>query len=390
MERFLKFLSELFPTPADASFWWDIERRIFKNNNVGKQNNDTNINSSSSSSSSSDSPAVAEAISVLDEDDGEAEYDDDNDFEQEIVTQLHDDQEPAESSLPSQEEEEEEDEDVEGGEQVVVSRWRCYLCNLTAEWTSGETLNAHLRGKRHRINLTNQLKKKERMVRVFDGRFADGGDGGSVLVRRTGAATWQCIVCDVSCSGKASMVDHLLGKKHCAVVRNHQGHQDVPLRDLRRCLKDAGKEEDEDVMEDDSNIGNDAIGKISAADGGGGDHNQQQQQEEVEAQAAPQAWRRCYLCNVKAAREETLKAHLQGKQHRRKLTNQLSIMEERSVGGGRILEDKSPNVITTVMLTKEGTWKCGLCNVSCKCKDNLVDHLLGKKHAANVNLRITI
>ncbi|CAN1189162.1 UBP1-associated proteins 1C [Linum perenne] len=102
-----------------------------------------------------------------------------------------------------------------------------------------------------------------------------------------------------------------------------------------------------------------------------------------------QTWR-CYLCDVKVAREEILNAHLSGKHHRKKLTNQLLKMEERRSSVGSVMESFSPHVITTVKRTGESGWVCLLCDASCTCKSNLVDHLIGKKHAANANARMHI
>ncbi|CAN1332651.1 hypothetical protein LINPERPRIM_LOCUS35790 [Linum perenne] len=233
MAGLVKFLQKLFPTlddsnSSDFSSWWDISQRLW--GNAGQHNNNNNNNNNSSSCSNSPSVTVddheeAEQVIALVE-----HLHDHGEMEEEEEEEEYDDDDGQEEDDDDDDEEEDECSDEE-----VVSwcpTWRCYLCHLTAT-SSGETFNSHLRGKRHRLNLMNQLKIKSSMISVFDGRSPYHHDGGtstcaspssSVLVRRTGSATWQCKVCDVSCSGKASMVDHLLGKKHYAVFRNNQDH----------------------------------------------------------------------------------------------------------------------------------------------------------------------
>ncbi|CAN1849095.1 hypothetical protein LINPERHAP1_LOCUS39176 [Linum perenne] len=140
------------------------------------------------------------------------------------------------------------------------------------------------------------------------------------------------------------------------------------------CLKDDGRDEEEDSNNIDTNT-NIIVSSANA-------------QTIIATPVAPaparavQTWR-CYLCNVKVAHEETLNAHLRGKHHRKKLRNQLWMMmeEESSVGSVLELEGTSQHVITTVKRTCDGGWMCLLCYASCYYNANLVDHLIGKKHA---------
>eukprot|EP01029_Cantina_marsupialis_P029107 TRINITY_DN779806_c0_g1_i1.p1 TRINITY_DN779806_c0_g1~~TRINITY_DN779806_c0_g1_i1.p1 ORF type:complete len:252 (+),score=63.78 TRINITY_DN779806_c0_g1_i1:42-797(+) len=118
---------------------------------------------------------------------------------------------------------------IAGQPEIVESDFNCYYCTLCdLECTSKARLYNHLRSKRHSKRRSTMLirgngnnavasppSNPSNGLNVFD-RIRRGSDSSTASEQKE---VFECQICDLTCTSKAQLDEHLLGKKHKLCVK---------------------------------------------------------------------------------------------------------------------------------------------------------------------------
>jgi hypothetical protein len=202
-------------------------------------------------------------------------------------------------------------------------KWSCAICQVEA--ASAGNLLQHFSGQKHKANV-DALKAKAQADKSRKATRCENKQ----------CPPWTCKFCQIDCTGKSVLENHLKGKKHHAKIQ-------TLLAECESMERDLTSSQETDSYTSNSSQDEDEPGSVSI----------------------------CRICQVRWSCQSVMEGHVGGKKHRKNF--QALQQEAKRLG---IIQPK----IATTKEQAPPEWDCSSCQVRCNSEAQFQDHCRSTGH----------